>query len=690
MSSASNTDHDAWTQGAGLVNADYGTDIASGSGGSMVTPPEWNVGAYRGVDYPAFGNIIAPGDSDTQTFTFQSAGGGTDFINVQPVQLTKIGSNDYSFTSNPQWDDHGLFTTPDYVQRIDQNIPRGTDMLMVQVTIPYDEFDPNNDLSEPFSNWRVHLQNWTDLDRDRRYWTDFNGNGKVDPGEMDANEHIRFTYGYNQGPTQQARMANPLDRIDDGLLLTFRHRDQVSNVRTTDLTVEVSYWQWTPWDWVDVGFSRGGAPQAQVTVPSGGTANLNATITVPPSTPYGMYEGGLLVNGGVNMQMIPVNVAVAADDTSFHIGGNPPANTLYDNSNMFGYTDYSWRAESGDWRFYFTDLDPDDFQVPRTVRNFPAGGTPYLVVDNHWYGPGTDIDTLIYGPEMGPFNPSGTFGPYTLELSGGSPNLYQGSGRWGYDTSSGGPREIVAAPAERGLHGIFLHQVKVDGGAIAEPFSGHVGMMKVAPGTVQGTGSVGSQTISVYSELGFDGLTATGYGVSAPTTTTETIFQDDPNNPLTASFSRTVTMNNGAELTVSTCCTAAGSDIDLFVYGPSGSLIASSTTATDAEFVTLRFPADGNYRIDVHGWAVTGGVDTFELTINAVQGTDISAVAQPGPINANGVKTIEVSWNLSGRPAGDYKGVVLFGPPEAPGLITVPVEITISGGGGSRPPWWPW
>ena len=178
--------------------------------------------------------------------------------------------------------------------------------------------------------------------------------------------------------------------------------------------------------------------------------------------------------------------------------------------------------------------------------------------------------------------------------------------------------------------------------------------------------------------------------MSAPTTTTETIFQDDPNNPLTASFSRTVTMNSGAELTVSTCCTAGGSDIDLFVYGPSGSLIASSTTATDAEFVTLRFPADGNYRIDVHGWAVTGGVDTFELTINAVQGTDISAVAQPGPINANGVKTIEVSWNLSGRPAGDYKGVVLFGPPEAPGLITVPVEITISGGGGSRPPWWPW
>ncbi|CAN5798957.1 hypothetical protein BH23CHL2_BH23CHL2_17480 [soil metagenome] len=688
MSSASNTDHDVWSQGAGLVNADYGTDIAFGNGGSWVAPSEWAVGDYQGAEYPAFGQIIAPGQSDTQTFTFNNAGGSSESITVRPVQLTKIGSSDYSFTSHSQSLDHGSFTTPDYAWRIDQNVPQGTDMVMVRVTIPYDQFDPDGDLNPPYNSWRVHLQNWTDLDSDGQFWVDANGNGKVDIGEMDANEHIRFTYGYNAGPTQQARISNPLDRIDDGLLLTFRHSAKNPAVPTTDLTVEVSYWQWSPWNWVNVGTSRGGSPFTQVYVPSGGMANLNATINIPNGTPYGMYQGGLLVQGSVNTQMIPINVAVAAQDTQFNFGGNAPVNTLYDNGHMFGYTDYFWRAESGDWRFFWADISADDLQVPRDVFGFPTGGTPYLVVDNQWSGQGADIDTLIYGPSVGPFNPSGVFGPYTLNLAGGSSNLYQGSGRWGYQTSSGGPREIVAAVIEPGLNGIFLHQVKVDGGMLNEPLHGNIGMVNVAPGVVQGADATGSQTISLYSELPFSGLQATGYGVSAPMTTTETIFQDDPNDPSTASFSTNVTMNNGAELTVATCCTANGSDIDLFVYGPSGSLLASSTTPTDQEFVTIQFPADGTYRIDVHGWSVVGGVDTFDLTINAVQGSDIVAVADPGPVSPGGVKKVKVSWNLTGKPAGVYQGVVLIGPPDAPGLIAVPVEITLTasgGGGGKRP-----
>ena len=680
MSSSKNTDHDVWTQGAGLVNADKGVDIAFGNGGTWATPSEWVVGDYRGNEFPGFGQIIQPGGSDTQSFVFHSAG-PSDRLTVQPMQLKQIGTSDYSFTSKPQSQDHGNFTTPDYVFRIDGGIPAGTDMLMVRVTKPYEQFDPDNDLLAPYGNWRVHLQNWTDLDRDGRYWVDSNRNGKVDLGEMDANEHIRFTYGYNAGPTQQARMANPLDRIDDGLLLTFRHRDQAPSVSTTDLTVEVSYWQWQPWNWIDVGSSRGGAPYAQISVPGGGTGTLNATINVPAGTPYGMYEGGLLVQGSVNAQMIPVTVAVASDDTSFEFGGNPPTDMLYDNGNLFGYTDYSWRAESGDWRFYWTDIDSGDLAVPRSVRGFPSGGTPYLVVDNQWSNPGSDIDTLIYGPTGSAFTPGPVTGPYTMGLVGGSPNLYQGSGRWGYDTSSGGPREIVAGTLQEGLHGIFLHHVKVDGDTLDEPVHGRVGKMIVAPGTVQGAGRSGSQTISVYSELSFDGLVATGFGVSSPTTTTESISQDDPNDPSTASFSRTVTMTNGAELTVATCCTANNSDIDLYLYGPDGSLLASSTTATDDEFVTVRFPADGTYTIEVHGWAVTGGSDTFELTVNAVQGTDISAVAGSGPLNAGQVRNVSVSWDLSGRPAGTYTGVVLLGPPEAPGLITVPVEITIQGGG---------
>src|SRR5690606_18866251 len=207
-------DHDVWTQGAGIVDADRGTDIAAGLGGSLVSPSEWEVGDYRGQEYAAFGKIIAPGESDTQTFTFTNFSGQRDVVNVRPVQLTQIGADDYSFRTGSPRHDHGEFTTPDYVFRIDENIPPGTDMLMVRVSFPYEQFDPDGDMDEPFNTWRVHLQNWTDLDGDGVFWTDANGNGKVDVGEMDANEHIRFTYGYNAGPTIQARIGDPLGRMD--------------------------------------------------------------------------------------------------------------------------------------------------------------------------------------------------------------------------------------------------------------------------------------------------------------------------------------------------------------------------------------------------------------------------------------------------------------------------------------------
>src|SRR5690606_1455125 len=135
--------------------------------------------------------------------------------------------------------------------RIDENIPPGTDILMVRESFPYEQFDPDGDMDEPLNTWRVHVQNWTDLDGDGVFWTDANGNGKVDVGGMDANERIRFSYGYNAGPAIQARIGDSLGGMDDGILLTFRHRDIVDAVPWSGLQVEVSYWQWTPWAWVD-------------------------------------------------------------------------------------------------------------------------------------------------------------------------------------------------------------------------------------------------------------------------------------------------------------------------------------------------------------------------------------------------------------------------------------------------------
>ncbi len=680
MSSARNTNHDVWTQGAGLVNADTGTDVAAGLDGTYVLPVQWSVGDYRGVEYEAFAHIIHPGEKDVQTFTLYNPGDKPLRVKLKTNWFRRIGKRDYSFTSLDQSLDHGAFTTPDYVFRIDQDIPRGTDLLMVRMTKPYEQFDPDNDLAPPYNNWRVHLQNWTDLDGDGEFWVDANGNGKVDLGEMDENEHIRFSYGYSYGPSQQVRISNPLERMADGILLTFRHRDQVPEVPTTDLTVEVSYWKRTPWPWIRLNRWR-------LTIPPHGSATFKAIFKVPKFAPYGMYEGSILVSYGDEEVVIPVTAAVAARGTRFDFGMRDralPTLTLYNNSKVFGYTDYHWRAESGDWRFFWTDIQAEDL---------PASGTPFLVVENLWQQIGTDIDTIILGPTQDCFSngvgcdyPFGGFpgdpalyGPYTLEEVGRSVYTYIGSGRWLYQTSSGINVEMVSAPAQEGLHAILFHQVKVDGRKLEEWFGGSVGLVTLDPGIVKASGpaGTGSIEITISSELDLSYFTAEGFGLGTPVTTRETVYQDDPADPSTASFVTTVDIEHGARLDVSTCCTDSGSDIDLYVYGPDGTLLGASTTPTDEESVSILFPEDGTYTIAVHGWSVPTGEDQFDLTINAVQGYDVTVTDLPSEIPAGGTATLTVNWDTTGKAPGTYYGLVLMGPITAPGLLEVPVEITV-------------
>ena len=693
MGSARDSNHDVWSQGAGLVNADEGTDVAGGRSGAYATPAEWTAGDYRGKEYGGFTNIIKPGGSDTQTFTLWNPSNKPIKIDLDARWFKQIGTKDYSFRSLDASLDHGDFVNPDYVRRIDQDIPAGTDLLQVREAYPYSEFNPSGSLGggAVFNNWRIHLLNWTDLNKDGKFWNDANSNGKVDltyddqgnltGSEMEPEEFVRFSYGYNTGPTQQARVGSPLKRKADGILLSFRHSSRPASVPNTDLKVEASFWKQVSWPWASFG-------KRSLTIPARGKATFDATISIPANTPYGMYEGSIAASykghKGDEEVLIPVTVAVAAQGTSFNIGGAQSAvgPQLYDNSALFGYTDYTWRAESGDWRFFWTDVQSSDL---------PASGSSYLLVNNSWAGAKSDIDTIVLGPTpdcysngFGCTSPFSSFpgapdfyGPYTLAPVGNSTNTYVGSGRWAYQTSSGGPNDLIAAPAQEGLHGILLHQVRVDGSQLDEPFAAQVGLANLNPAAVDGGAGTGSATVTLKSELALNNFVADGFGLSQPATTSETAKQDDPNDYTTASFVKKITISHGAELNVSTTSDVAGLDIDLFVLDADGNLVAGSTSSTPDEAVSIPFPADGEYTILVHGYNVPGGTAPFDLTVDAVQGSDVTVSGLPSAIPAGGSAEITVSWNAAGKPAGTYNGLVLMGPSNAPGLFRVPVTVTV-------------
>jgi hypothetical protein len=95
-----------------------------------------------------------------------------------------------------------------------------------------------------------------------------------------------------------------------------------------------------------------------VTAPASAAAgtSFNATLTVPAGTPYGMYQGAVVLTQASKKIVIPTSVAVAAtqaqDPTTHELTGSttfggPAAEQpeeLYDNGSFFGANDWTWRS----------------------------------------------------------------------------------------------------------------------------------------------------------------------------------------------------------------------------------------------------------------------------------------------------------------------------------------------------------
>jgi len=697
MSGADNINYDVLIQGAGRVNADRATRIAGAMGVGMVTPESWQAGDFRGAEFPGFANIINPGGSDTQTFTVQVPGATADqTFNVQSDILRKVSETTFDWTSaDLAQEDAYNFNRPGYLRNLTPDIPAGTDLMVVRVIYPYSEWDMDGDYVQD-QYWRVVLYDWTDVDGDSALWTDTNGNGTVNGAELQDGEFVRFAYHHSRANNRAVFVQNPLGRMHDGVFLGLQHAGTDASIPVSHLKVQVEFYQHQTWDWLTPSVSS-------VTVAAGGTATFDGTVNVPASAGYGVYDGAILVSpatvnasaaGPASMEdtiVVPVVVNVAAFSTDFSFGGASSADTLYDNARVFGTQDWGWRAESGDWRFFFTDI-PD---------STPAGTN--LLVKTDWQnGPHTDIDTVIMGPTQdcysngvgcsGAVTPAPAYyGPYRLGVVGKSPNTNTHDGTWTFDTSTGGPQDLVSAPAKPGLNLIALHNVNFEGTNFSENFSGQVGTITANPNAINivTASDTGSFDIQVSSSMGLPDYTTDGFGLGVPQVyADQPIQQDDPNDPTTASYTKTVTLNHAGLLDITTGNTN-GSDIDLFLYydsdgnGTFDQSMGSSTTSGDVEQVTLQFPADGAYMVAVHGWAVAGGTDTFDLTINAVQGTDITAAAAPaGPFAPGSTAILHYTYNLATMsasfvgPGETASGMITLGPSTAPGALHIPVTIS--------------
>jgi hypothetical protein len=696
-SSAKDLNYGSFVQGAGSVDAGKAVDVARGTR-ARITPDEWRPStASNGLAAP---QPISAGESKTQAFTL--AGPGT--WNLSDRQLQRYDTESFAFTSAPLAQESvSNFNAPDYLMDITNKIKAHSDadIVVIRANYPRSEFDGDGNYQSDQA-WRLLAYNWTDNNHNGRLWQDKNGNGVVNhadknkssnidgfndidfgKSEMDEGEYERFFYHRPGANTLMGFVRNPAQRMADGVFLGFQHSTKNPAINQTHFQIRIDYYKNVDWSWL--------------TTPATATGSFNATFSVPAGTPAGMYEGAIVASKGSDRIVVPVSATVAvtaaqnADGTlaaPFTFGGssvaNAQSNLLYNNGSFFGANDWTWREESGDWRFFYFN-----------VANATPPGTLFLT-DTTWDDPGalTDLDTLVFGPtanEFQLFNPTVVFGTppgYMLDTVGGSANAYIGSGTWRFNTATGGNEDIVAAPASGGLHAVVEHGVSFNGDKFDVPFQTSVGSASVAPTSITQTTATGSGSFDVTfkANVALPGVSAEAFGLSQPSAASIPVKQDDPNTPSTAGFKRVDAIAHASRATW-TLPNVGGDDLDLYVVYDanhdgnytSSEIVGSSTGGAGVnESVTLVAPPDGNYQVWVHGFAVSGP-HNVPLNTDIVQGTDLTVSGVPaGGVAAGTPVTLHVTYAKSPMPAGTYKGELLLGPSTAPSAVSVPITITRS------------
>jgi hypothetical protein len=693
MAGADTAWNDGFVEGAGVVNALRSAQIAAGLSGISVLPDSVTFGAYRGAKYDAFSSIMFAGESRTETFTVTNAGASPAQLTLSDDHLVRFAEKTIDFTTADQKGESANFYFPDYLIDIAPHIPAGAQMVEIILVQPFDEFDPDGDYNAN-SSWRIVPTGWTDVNRDGKLFEDKDGNGAINcptqaglphyeaaACEIQAGEYMRFGYGYDRGTTSQQRVKLPLERMGDGIFAGLSHRAKSALVPVSHLKIQLNFYRAEDMPWLS-------APGA-LTVPAGGSATFDAVMTLPADAALGLHQATIRISDGTHVTNVPVAANVAANGTDFALGTGE-GKTPYENGRVSGYFDWTGRAESGDWRFFF--LDAPDATPPGT----------YLLVDNGWDGARTDIDTIIMSPAADCFSNGvgcghpvtarfpgapDAYGPYTLAPSGGSDRLNPRAGLWLRQTSTGGPREIVAGTIKPGLNLVALHNVSLEGDNWAEPFGGQAGAIRAAPNPVDlyvGGATFGVIPVTVESSLALADLEVGAFGLGVPQVLSLPQIQDDPDDPASSSHTFAITAQNAALIEATT--SAAEGDLDLFLVYDRNSdgyfdfldeVVASSTTATANESIRITFPPDGEYLLAVHGWGAQEG-EGFTLNLNVIAGDDLQAVDLPsGPHEPNTPIGFKVTWALDAPLAGGAEalGLILLGPPGAESAVEIPVRL---------------
>jgi hypothetical protein len=209
----------------------------------------------------------------------------------------------------------------------------------------------------------------------------------------------------------------------------------------------------------------------------------------------------------------------------------------------------------------------------------------------------------------------------------------------------------VSAPLGQWRFGSLTWKDKTGNYAVRSPIAVNASKFS-APAAVTGTGVTGSTSFSV--KFGYTGAyAAVAHGLTPATLTASTVSQDvnqtfAPSDVATGGATAHTFALSGVSVfrvAIPPAATGPNNDLDVYVYGPGGTLVASSTQGGTDEEVTIQSPANGTWTVYVHGWQVTDS-GAYTLYSWAVPNTTGGTLVASGPASATSgaTGTINLSW----------------------------------------------
>ncbi|KAF6247901.1 peptidase S8 [Nitrosopumilus sp. b3] len=497
MSTATDLQNDAFTQGSGLVNVESALDYVHGNDGIFIVHNDKSYDNIKKVLEPAieninstaigfeqfqlpshsismtswFGGQLSPGDRTTATFTVNNPNNETLSINVKSQTLSLITKNQFDGKTIPRQQDSILNKTdtfiPNYVKLSDvtnhktvgdffneQNpIPDDSSLMIVNVNFPFSNF--MNSTSKVYAD---------DLKISSLYlydWIDNNNDTKITSDELSM-----INRAGSWGTVQELRVSDPNEKFDGIPLVgvypvptrySYWLGDTKQNSTSMDYTISTSYYQKDNWSML--------WPESEtLSVPAKDSATVDVTLITPNDLQTGVYQGFLTFESDRHTVNAPVSFVikqpVIENETTILIKGKQSDDILYGNGYTKGAFDMVNRYMAGDWRQYYFDIQNESIN---------SGA-----IELSWISDDTNLAVFVMDPSGKIIQtnvPSGVFGHFlkwpSLDWLGNS-LFSQGGGFFPVKNKDDTSTVIYVPINQTGTYTLLTHSTLFGGNSTTE------------------------------------------------------------------------------------------------------------------------------------------------------------------------------------------------------------------------------